>query len=224
MEKVLLNEGKEQVMAFQMSVNNVITRSNELIDAWNTFQDFQQISSYDDFIELISDPVAMLDKLLIGAVDIKIIGKAKINPSVIAEMLNIDRDSWINIVEGKPVAIDCIPCRKMKIRKGALVISLLEFQQYEKYMTFQAGRFVAAEQEVKEHQKTYQVFAESPSQIATYKHWQDLVKVLTEHKKRGYLGAVALETIARLCGLRYVPDLGQVFIDDDKVLIETLSK
>jgi hypothetical protein len=139
MEKIVLNENREQVMAFKRSVQDVIERSNELINRWHLFQDFQQISSYADFLELIRDPVGLLDKLLIGAVNIKSIGTAKLNPEVIASMLNIDRESWVSIIEGKQVKTDCIPCRSMKIRKGKKAITLMEFQQYQEYITFQAG-------------------------------------------------------------------------------------
>jgi hypothetical protein len=160
---------------------------------------------------------------LIGAVNIKSIGTAKLNPEVIASMLNIDRESWVSIIEGKQVKTDCIPCRKMKIRKGKMAITLQEFRQYERYITFEKGAFVAVTEAVKEYQDSIKVFTESPEQIATYNHWQELVKILTEHKKRGYVGASGLETVAKLCGLRYVPDLAQIFIDDNKVLIETLK-
>ena len=222
-EKILLNENKEQALTFQRSVQDVIERSNELINQWHQFQDFQQISSYADFKELIRDPVGLLDKFLIGSVNIKAIGPTKLNPEVIASMLNIDRESWVSIIEGKQVKTDCIPCRKMKIRKGKMAITLQEFQQYDKYLVFQAGRFVDNKSEVKEHQKAFHVFVESPEQIATYNHWQELVKILTEHKKRGYVGNTGLKTIAELTGLRYVPDLGQVFIDEFKVQSETLK-
>jgi hypothetical protein len=215
--KILLNENREQAMAFQMSVNDVISRSNELIFAWNTFQDFQQVSSYNDFLELVTDPVGTLDKFLIGAVNIKSIGTAKLNPEVIASMLNIDRQSWINIVEGRQAKTDCIPCKKIRVKKGQPVISLHEFQRYEKYMTFQKGRFVPVTDIVKQHTESMKVFTESPEQIATYKHWQDLLNVLTEHKKRGYLGSQGLREIAKLTGLKYVPDLNELFIDEFKI-------
>lgn len=224
MGKVLLNEGREQAANFQRSVLDVMSRANELIAQWHQFQDFHTVKTYDDFLSLIEDPVAMMDRLLISLVDIKIAGgKTKINAASLAPMLGIDYESWLNLVAGKPIKLDCEPCRKTKIRKGQSVISLQEFRQYEKYITFQNGRFVDNKTVMEEHQMSFQVFAETPAQKATFDHWAKLAEVLNEHKRRGHLGAAAMKTIADLTGLKYVYDTGELYIDEQKVLIETLK-
>jgi hypothetical protein len=198
MEKILLNEGREQCIAFQQSVQDVVQRSNELISLWHRFQEWGTIETTEDFIELVKDPIGRLDKLLINAVDIKVVGKkTKLNPEAISGMLNIDYQSWVNIIEGREPKTDCIACRGVRMRRGVKAITLPEFWLYSNFLTFEKGRFVAINEAVKEHQKTFQVFTASPQQNELHEFWENACNVLNELRSKGYLGNTMMVAIQK---------------------------
>lgn len=223
--KLLLNQNREQAEAFAQSLKDVITRANELLTLWHKFQEWDVITTQDQAFELLKDPIGRLDKFLLDAVNIKATGTTRLNASAIAGMLNVDYQSWQNIIEGREPALDCIPCRGVRMKsKGVPAITFEEVWYYSNFLTFKKGQFVAITETVKEHQESMKVYAESPEAIATMEHWQELARSLNAHAKRGYLGASALQTIAQLTGLKYVYDTRELFIDESKVLMETLKK
>ena len=191
-EKILLTTNSDQVAEFERSLKDVIMQSNELITQWNQFQEWDVITTQSQAIELIKDPIGRLDKFLISAVDIKVIGKAKLNPSIIADMLNIPYDSWVNIIEGREPKTDCIPCRKMKLKKGKQAISFQDFQQYEKFLTWQNNTFVAAEEAVKEKQESAKVYITDPEQVALHSYFHDACDTLNSLFERAYIGTDTL--------------------------------
>lgn len=224
--KILLNEGKDQALAFQQAVQNVMTRSNELIDAWHKWQDFDQVETYDDFLTLINDPVARMDQLLISSVDINIAGgKTKIVPAALAPMLGIDYESWLNLVAGKPIKLDCEPCRKTKIRKGQSVISLQEFKQYEKYLAFQNSRFVVADQAVKEKQETFAVYTTSEQQNELHEFWENACNTLNQLHTKGYFGNTAFINLQKELQNRLMYSYGdnQLHVNESLLTNEVLK-
>ena len=62
---------------FERYIYQTIERANQLIDAWHSFQPRNIIQTYDQAIELIKDPGEAMDRLLLSAVDIKVIGSSK---------------------------------------------------------------------------------------------------------------------------------------------------
>ncbi|HEY5125374.1 MAG TPA: hypothetical protein VIK14_16710 [Ignavibacteria bacterium] len=224
--KVLLTTNRDQLAEFERSLNNVIQRSNELIDTWRNFQDFHQVTTLDDFLALVSDPVATLDKFLIASVDIKIVGsKTKLNPEIIASMLNIDRESWINLVEGKQPKLDCIPCRSIKVRKGTPMISLGEFQQYEKYLTWQNNKFSVAEQSVIEKQESAKVYITDPAQTELYNYFHDACNTLNSLFDKAYIGTDTLISFSKQIQSRLTYSYGdnRLHVNEPLLMAEVLK-
>lgn len=142
---------------------------------------------------LVSDPVATLDKLLIGAVDTSITGRAKIDPAGVAPMFGIDYESWQNLVAGRAVKSDCIPCGKIaKIHKGQGVISLQEFQQHQQYMTFNGGNFIVNSQAVNEKQESMKVYITDSEQVELYDYFHNACNTINSLFEKGYIGTDTL--------------------------------
>lgn len=224
MEQILVNENRSLSQDFQRSVDNVIAQSNELIDSFEKFQSFKVISRYEEAIELIRDPSGMMDQVLLSAVNLKVRGDITLNPGIIAQMVNVDRDSWQNLTSGRQISSDCVPCRRIKkIRKGQKSISLAEFQQYQEYLIFneKGARFSVNQSAVDTKKESFKSYAKSPAQIELMQHFKDLVSILNDHLQRGYCGAAAMQEISRLLKLRFVNN--QVY-QNDEILISLIYK
>ena len=188
-EQTLLSDGREQAVEFQQEVRDVITKANELVILWNRFQEWDVITTQDQAFELIKDPVGRLDKFLIGSVDIKTVGpKTKLNPAQIALMLNVDRDSWVNICEGREPKTDCIPCRGVHLKKGVPVITFEKVWLYSNFLTFEKDKFIAVDENVKAHVENFKVYITNPEQEEIFKFWHTACDVLNQLCKKGYLG------------------------------------
>jgi len=221
METILINENRSAVADFQRSVDNVLERSQELVDQFHQFQTWKRINTKDDFIQLIEDPAEYFDQVLINNVDLKSTGNLRPNPEMVAKMFDVERESWQNLVAGKPIRSDCKPCNKITIRKGTRSISLAQFQQYQEYLIFQDGTFYSDESAIQAKKESFKKFAKSPEEIKVTKHYQELVDILNNHIKQGFAGPSAMSEISKLMNLRFVDN--KIYLNNE-MLIESFKK
>jgi hypothetical protein len=140
------------------------------------------ILNLDEFLQLISDPVKYFDETLLNNLDMQVLGnRAKPYPARIAELFSIDRKFWIDMVNGMKVNSDCVPCQKVRIKRGQRVISQSEFSQYYEFLNFENGKFTVDDSAVNTKCQELRFFARTPLQIEMTKHFQELVKILNEH-------------------------------------------
>jgi hypothetical protein len=198
METILINENRSAVAEFQRSIDDVLSRSQDLMDQFHQFQTWKRINTEDDFIQLVNDPAEYFDQVLINNVDLKSTGNLRPNPEMVAKMFDVERESWQNLVAGKPISDGCETCKKTKIVKGQRSISLAQFQQYQEYLIFQDGRFYADESAIQAKKESFKKFAKSPEEIKLVKHHQDLVTILNEHFNKGLIGPANIQEVAKL--------------------------
>src|SRR5690606_12337355 len=123
MDKILINENRGQSLAFEGSVQKAIKKLNALIDQFHQYQTWQKIESESDFLKLIGDPVTYFDEVMISNSGIN--ASTKLNPEVVAQLLNVDRDNWLEYVNATSTASS---------------------MDYDKdYMTFRDGKFYPVE-------------------------------------------------------------------------------
>lgn len=165
---------------FEKDVTAVQLNCNQLIEIFETFQPFQQVRTYNDWLTLVTDPVKTFDDLVISNVNLKVTGTVKIDPAAVAKMISLDRENYLNLVAGKPLKTDCEPCKKISIKNGQTAISLSEYMRFADYLLFEDGLFYINQVEVDNHKKTFEVFAESPSAIELLNRYESLVDTLND--------------------------------------------
>jgi hypothetical protein len=180
-KKILIWIDESAKRNFETNVLEVQQRCNELIDLFETFQEWQKVTSYKNWIDLITDPGGYFDKVLLSSVNLSISGNKSPDPGELAKLVSVDRENYLNAVAGKPVKDDCIPCQKTRIRKGKIVISYETYKQYQDFLIFDTGNFYPNQEAIDRKAESFKIWAETDSQISIYELWQNLCKVLNEY-------------------------------------------
>jgi len=199
-EKVLLFTDRTGQQSLQNDIELIRDQANNLIHQFEAYQEWQRIKTVEDWIDLVTDPVNLFDEVLLRNVNFSAVGGKLPNPETVATIFNIDRKSFIE--------------------KTQKAISLSEFQKHEHYLIFQDKRFVINEAVINEAMTKFNIYIESEVQQKYYDHWKNLCDALNEHSKLGYVGPVTLGQLGQACGFRFVPDLGKLFLDDQKIQSE----
>ena len=212
MSKKLIFVDHESIAKFTTGVNDTIKRSNELIEIFETFQPWKKIESYEDFLNLIFDPVAFFDEVV--QINVKInAGGIRPDPAALASIFGIDRVNYLNLVNGTPVISECKPCRLLKIKKGSHVITFDEFQRYEKFLVFNNGKFSKNDSSIRDYCKKFEVYTSSEAQEKMHLHFREFQRVMSEHFNYGFINSADLaEFTKKSKGLKYVNNM--VYIDE----------
>ncbi len=199
-ERILIYEDKGKKTDFVKSVNNSMQKANELIQNFNEFQDFKLITTLEDFENLYSDPLGEFDKTIVDNIDIKAKGDKTPDPAVLSALFQIDRPGYMTAI-GQSVFVkdaDCPDCaKKAQTIKVKNIRSNAEFYSYAEYLFFINGSFQLNSNAINEHCDKFNIYAESPEQIALYNHWQGLCDTLNSHNKKYPVGNTAFEAICK---------------------------
>ena len=212
-------------VAFEKSVIETAERCNDLIQIFENFQEWQKINTFDDWLDLVSDPKAYFDKVLFSNVDLKITGARLPDPAVLAKLLAVERDSFMNLVAGFPIADpDCVPCQKMKIRKGTIAIRPEHFQLYENYLIFNSGNFTINEETIAIHKDSFKVFADTPAKMEIINFWQSLCDTLNLYHEKYHISADNKVLISKALKLQLSEGTeGRFIVNNQAVSLEILN-
>ena len=203
-EKILISQNRDAGILFRRDCENVMNRANDLIRHFQIFQQWKKIETLNDFIELVADPGALFDKVLLSNVNISVTGNIKLVPEKVADLLGIHRAEYLNLVAGLPIdETYCKPCQKAKIKKGERSISLHEYEGLQEYLIFSNGLFELDEPAIQSKAESLAIYATTPEQIETYNHWMNLCNMINEHKKRGLLATDDFQGFAKKLGLSF---------------------
>jgi hypothetical protein len=219
-DRILIWNDKNAGNAFEKEVQSTAERCNSLIEAFESFLEGQKISTYQEWIDLCTSPEDYFDKILLASVDLKISGNKKPSPDALSKLVQVDRENYLNIVAGKPIAEGCKPCQKMKIRKGSTAISLSSYKQYQDYLIFNSGNFTINEEIITKKKEDFKIFAETEKQLKYYSHFVDLAKILNEHIELNKLGNTQIDQLKSMTGLLL---LDNKLILNDMKLAETIK-
>jgi hypothetical protein len=187
MGKKLIWEKKTEFESFERSVIDTAEKCNSLIATFHAFQDWQKIDTIEDWLYLVTDPQLYFDSVLIGSVKIDTGGR-QADPLVLASLVSVDRPNYLNMVAGIPVFEDeCIPCRKLKQKKGSRAISISSYQSYQKYLIFNAGHFTVNEEAVELAKENFKIYADSPEKLEVVTFWENLCGVLNNYHTRYHI-------------------------------------
>lgn len=195
-EKILVYVEEKKKTEFYQSVDNCCDRANSLIQIFEAFQEWLKITTEDQFTALCRNPRQYFDNILTENIHLSA-GKA-FNPSVAAQLFDIRRDEFLNMTDGLPVLDDqCVPCRKVKVKKGQRAILISEYNHYKDFLTFAGGKFSVNETAVAKHVATFDIFADSVEQVDTLTHFKDLVFILNSHAKKFGFNTSDKQLVAR---------------------------
>jgi len=224
-ERILIYQDTHKQTDFENSVEATQQGANDLIHIFESFQSYKKITSLDDFETLVHDPLSMFDAALQTNVSFQESGGKKGNPAVIAQLFDIDRENFINIVKGQTIIEgSCKPCSKLKIKQtGKGVINYSSFRQYQEYLIFNQGHFSIDETEVDKKKETFSYYAETPKQIECYNFWNNATDILNQLATRGLLGE--LNAFSKLLNSRitYSHQAGKFSVDQQTLLYEIQS-
>ena len=179
-----------------------MTGCNFLINIFEEFQPFMRISSIEDFEILVADPGALFDNLLLENIEIKAAPGMAADPGQLAKLFNLERDAFLNVTAGKPVQIEnCTPCQKMRLKPGQSAISLARYSAYKKYLVFTGGEFTINSDAIQQHEEAFDTYAETPQQLQTVSHYQDLVRILNEHDANYPIQSTHKELLTKIFNL-----------------------
>jgi hypothetical protein len=217
--KVLIYEDRNSATNFEKSVIDTMDQCNQLIELYESFQDFQKITTHSQWIELVTDPGAYYDLTIINGVDLK--GNKLPDAGMIAKMFNLDRENYLNATSGKTITTDdCVPCKKLQLKRGSTAISLSGYRSDKDYLIFYEGRFYLATDEIEKHKLSFNTYLENDKQAEYYNHFVTLAKILNEHIKLNKLGNSQLEQLKNITGLLI---LNNQLIVDDMTLARTIK-
>jgi hypothetical protein len=182
-ELVFFDNGRFQ--DWQKGVAATVGKANNLIQLWNKTQQWHRVKTRDEFISLIDDPAGRLDAELSKNVNLDLFGKVKPNLDKIAEFVNIDRPAW---------QVTC---------KSFDTISLDKFLQVERFTNFENGWFRMNPLALEKKKADYSVFAETEREQANLKHLRDLVGILNDHLKKGYISTNNMQVVCNSLELQY---------------------
>lgn len=184
MDKVLVFRDLKRADQLRDTVAEVADRCNELTDLFNAFQPWQRITSVAEFEQLVADPAAYFDAVIIENVKITAAGRS-VNAAAAADLFDVDREAFLNIAAGVPVNNpECKPCAKLRMKPGQRIITANTYNSYSELLEFVDGLFspdfAALEREVLK----YDLYAETDQQREVVEHFDGLCSILNEHKMR----------------------------------------
>lgn len=223
-QKIIFRDKKGEA-SFLQSLQEAKDRCNELITVFTEFQPWQKIETLNDWINLITDPEGFYDRVLLENISLNVpaLGKAKPNVEKLAELFDVPREAYMNIIRGIRLnESNCVPCRKktVRIRTAVPAISLFEYQKYSGLLRFDAGSFIVDEDERREHLKSFNKYPESEAELERYEYWHNLADYLNSHLSdgRNNFNWEKLEKACALFGLLYSD--GTAYVDDQEVYYE----
>lgn len=216
-------EDKKRAVDFDNSIDNCIARCNELISIFHEFQSFMRINTASDFENLVDDPAALFDHLLVNNVQLTT-SSLKADPEQLAKLFNIDRPNYLNLVAGRAVRItDCLPCQRVKIKQGQMAISSSEYQTYKQFLIFAECEFIRNEVAIDERKKDFTTYATTEAQIKVVNLHSDLVKMLNEYCSKYPIGNGDKKIIAKALHLYLTQAESGDFMKNTEFLINEIT-
>jgi hypothetical protein len=224
-DKILIYLDRGKKAEFIKSCNAVKDAANKLIQDYNSYQDFAVISTLEQFENLYSDPLSEFDKTVLENTDIKAKGNKQPDPETLCKLFQIDRPGYMAAIGiSEPLKdADCPDCaKKAQTVKVNRIKNNAVFYQYSEYFYFIEGSFILNDQAVNEHCDSFNIFAETPEQIALYQQWESLCDILNKHDKQYALSTSGKQQIAAALKLQLSEAISGKFIIDNMRISEII--
>jgi hypothetical protein len=194
---------------FIKSVNEMMQSANKLIQTYNSYQDFTKVTTLEDFETLHADPLGVFDKTIIEGCAIKSTSGKVPDPSVLSSLFKIDRAGYMAAIgQSEPIKEDDCPGCQKKAHSVRLknIRSNAEYNVYSGYLFFIGGLFQLNNKAINDHCDTFNVYAESPEQIALYNHWQSVCDILNAHNNKYPMGSASRDQVSKALKLQQLND------------------
>lgn len=217
-QKILIYRDKSGIATFIKDVQQTCEDCNALINLFNSFQPWTSITELSQFEELAADPGKYFDDTILLNIHVTARG-LKADPAQAAKLFNISRDQYLNLCAGLALTdSDCPECARVKIKPGKQAVSRREYQAVAEYLIFAAGAFTVDMDKVNGSLDRFNVYAETPEQIALYKHFTGLVDYLNYHTAKYPINPTDRQTIAKSLHLQLTEAIAGSFRLNDEFL------
>ena len=180
-QKLLISTDRNGIAEFQKAVQATCDAAISLISIFNEFQSYEVITTEEQFSALLADPGSYFDAVLLSHVKLDTGGR-KPDPAVLASLVGLHRDEYLNAVAGLPLTSDdCPECQRAKVIPGRKAISKYQFDQYRDYLLFSAGFFTVNTTAVDADLDKFSTYAESAEELSLCTLHHDLVNILNEY-------------------------------------------
>ncbi len=96
--------------------------------------------------------------------------------------------------------------KRIKLVNVKNIRSVAEYNRFAEYLVFVNGTFQLNNKVINEYCDTFNIYAETPEQIALYNHWQSVCDLLNIHNKKYPLGGTNMDQICKALKLQQVND------------------
>lgn len=221
MEKILIRRDGGAEAKFLKAVDDTVKKGNELIELFNSTQDFKRIDTLEEAVGLISDPLEYYDQVLID--NISHDKRLQVNMNSLAELYNIPRKEFlmgIGIPEDQVAKCQTCGGGPEKVLPKLKTLSLRQYTEYSQFLLFKNGDFVINTQAVEDHSESFNIYASAPGQIEVYNHYKSLTETLNKAIEFHKLGPVKIEQLANMFGFQI---LGNKLLINELTLAETIK-
>lgn len=219
-ERILLFSDNGKKVDLDRTAEAVCNSANDLISTLHAFQSWRKITNIEQFESLCQDPIKYMDDILIekSGVNLAMTGGVLPVPSMVAQLLGIDRESYVRIIKGETVSeSSCKPCSKIvRVSKsGKGVLSFTLYSKHRDLLQFVDGRFIVDEDAVAERKKSFDYYLDNEEDIKERDFWYNACNVLNELHKRGCLGGDLNNLSKTLAGMMtFSYAVGKLSVDD----------
>ena len=101
-ERILIHTDRNKQAEFEQNIEDVQSEANRLINTFEAFQPWKRITTLDEFILLVTNPMDLYNKTLQAnsGINIAMTG-LKPEPQMVAKILGLDYDNYNAIITGK---------------------------------------------------------------------------------------------------------------------------
>lgn len=101
-QKLLISTDRNGIAEFKKAVQATCDAAISLISIFNEFQSYEVITTEEQFSALLADPGSYFDAVLLSHVKLDTGGR-KPDPAVLAQLVGLHRDEYLNAVAGLPL-------------------------------------------------------------------------------------------------------------------------
>ena len=223
-EKILISTDNGRISEFKKAVTTTADAANNLIELYNTFNLWERIDTEEAFLKLVAEPKQYFDDTLLRNIQINTGGKAP-NPEVLASLVGVHRDEFLNATAGLPLTSDdCEPCRRAKIKPGKRAISKYQFDEYKSYLIFNSGQFTVDVAKVENSLDRFNFYISTEEEIAVYNLYHDTVRLLNQLTTLSPISTAQRETIKTALKLHLTRGGEGDFVVDPEALKSSINK
>ena len=193
MKKILISQREDAIKAQSKYYSEVAANCNAVLTAFSSHNYFNITLEDAQMFELVKNPVAFFDNLLLKNNPIPTLGSIKPNIEAIASTLGIDRPGFIQACT--------LPVPGTAYRSAPYYNVFRLNPVHSKLLAIKNGLFEIDETEFDSYCEQFRIYAESEQDFSLVETVENMVNSINEGLKLGIINKVYIGSIYQLCNL-----------------------